>query len=961
MSGKSSGWWMAAITLVAVCCGNSFVFAQSQPAAGVLMLTSEPQSHDEHPVTKKYAIVQPNQREIPRQALLLAARHEFDLLTRDESLGEPVDPASPDCIRATTRSFVETSTEAEFFRSGKSFFKGDVKLIADDLRIFRDPLEWAEGISRTELPAALERAGYVRRPLKKNPAAKVPEDLARQLEVMDHVSMFAAVRRLHALLREQGESPEIIGALSRAYTHLAYLTQHAPDCRTYVFHVRAALYAQRLVALQPESPWGYWHRAYVFIVVGFRNQAQADLAKAVELGGKFETAPEWVRLTDFAWRYKIGELQKVATQPQSPVRQAAAVFWILSNDFSTRKQYRCHTAKQALEVAPHCLNFIAEMGDAGDEDKFREASELTVRTHALLIDTRLREVSDLPNTIRTALITFRKDAHLLVLANLAQVIMRAGRSDSQEFSWSILGSTIQQWNAEPMLRRAWIDDRNAGGDYDDYLKKNLTAVEGTVYQPILVALALPSQESNAAMLKFPGTTTPFPNLNSNSMAYRVVYRLPKSFQLGQMTQTELTNYVYASPALTEYDFYWYLERWDEATLAKQLRQLQKKSTESPAYPRERILGDYRSTDNRRAQWTPGYGEHPDFHWAIARGGKLAGDFESSLAAYKIYLEKVPYDAEAWIAFADAYHMSGDTEHWRPILEHVLELEDFNQSHFKAEWALASTLQADGQFAAARPWAERASEFSWLGRNSLVSCLVAQGDLEAARELIGEETDSFDWYRICVVHNLEGAQAEADRLLASWSAQVETFPSAQDGMDQLMSVNHFVTGDFAASLARFQQAFDRTPATLTGIMTALLAEKLNRRDLRDEYLKKTAEIPTRAPGYSPVSQLATLLLDSTKTGTIDEAKYLVLRRTKFEDDFWEDELDMYLGYWLMLQGQRETGLELIKRSACQDEWDYTHLLACAVLRSEGIDHLTLEGRQLHGGLRGKWKPPVSLAK
>ena len=99
---------------------------------------------------------------------------------------------------------------------------------------------------------------------------------------MDIVSQFSAVRELHALIKSQGESPELLGALVRAYANLGVLTEHfwLPDHK--VFKARALLYAERLMRRQSGKPWGMWHKAYAEALVGLHCSALADLESAAK-------------------------------------------------------------------------------------------------------------------------------------------------------------------------------------------------------------------------------------------------------------------------------------------------------------------------------------------------------------------------------------------------------------------------------------------------------------------------------------------------------------------------------------------------------------------------------------------------------------------------------------------------------------------------------------------------------
>ena len=109
------------------------------------------------------------------------------------------------------------------------------------------------------------------------------------------VDPLVAVRELHAAIRQDGESPARLGALVRGYAHLGVLNEYLWTSAHKVFKARAFLYAQRLIAQDPDSPWGLWHRAYIEALAGLHKRALDDLAEARKLarGRGAPKVPAW--------------------------------------------------------------------------------------------------------------------------------------------------------------------------------------------------------------------------------------------------------------------------------------------------------------------------------------------------------------------------------------------------------------------------------------------------------------------------------------------------------------------------------------------------------------------------------------------------------------------------------------------------------------------------------------------
>ena len=236
-------------------------------------------------------------RELIRQAILLAARDELGLATRDELLGD----AAPDGKGNTSVDFAWLSR-----LNGPASVKIRRDLTEEELLLDHDLLpaasihdlvdlaRAAEGLSRTEFPQVLRALGFDGKPNVRRPEADLPGSVEDRLESLGMVDPLVAVRDLHAAIRKDGESPARLGALVRGYAHLGVLNEYLWCSAHKVFKARGLLYAQRLIAQDPGSPWGLWHRAYIEALTGLHKRALDDLAEARKLAqpaGRTEGSP----------------------------------------------------------------------------------------------------------------------------------------------------------------------------------------------------------------------------------------------------------------------------------------------------------------------------------------------------------------------------------------------------------------------------------------------------------------------------------------------------------------------------------------------------------------------------------------------------------------------------------------------------------------------------------------------
>ena len=267
-------------------------------------------------------------REIVRQAVLIAARDELGMVTRDELIGD--EPTTGQGTASAEVSWLFPTESKGWVRIDRDTGQREVllprcDLLDKDYRVrLRRLAVLAEALSRNEFPRTLRRLGVEGKPhqIRTDDEARLPGLVAERLERLSFVDLFAAVRDLHAAIAEDGESPVRLGALVRAYGLLGVVSEFQWTPAHKVYKARAWLYAQRLVARDPKSPWGFWHRAYAETLAGQQTHALDDLARADALLKKAtedsapataapQTAPPWVAVIDAACHYDLDKLKTI--------------------------------------------------------------------------------------------------------------------------------------------------------------------------------------------------------------------------------------------------------------------------------------------------------------------------------------------------------------------------------------------------------------------------------------------------------------------------------------------------------------------------------------------------------------------------------------------------------------------------------------------------------------------------
>ena len=229
-------------------------------------------------------------REILRQAFLVAARDELGLDTRDAWMGSEM-PATREQAEGNLPFDVAFSLsaddeEARIVRGvgrQRPTVKGTAFRLEHDAN-YLGLLGQAEEASRTRFVAALEAEGFAKRAADPEIDYDVTKRSLEALDHLDEIRLFAALRHFHAIRGGDGVDEQTrLGGLVRGYALLGLLTEHGWHPLSKDLKARALVYAQRMAAKDPESPLGWWHRAYALALTGLHAAALDDLARADQI------------------------------------------------------------------------------------------------------------------------------------------------------------------------------------------------------------------------------------------------------------------------------------------------------------------------------------------------------------------------------------------------------------------------------------------------------------------------------------------------------------------------------------------------------------------------------------------------------------------------------------------------------------------------------------------------------
>jgi tetratricopeptide (TPR) repeat protein len=415
-------------------------------------------------------------RELQRQALLISARDELGLATRDMVLREPFSAAaSAETVLFESR--VWRNEQAQICISHPAAVpSGDLYSLADlqvddaknagvqwvSFKIASDPLvDYAEFVTRCEeasrttyLDALLAQGALgtsTRNPIPWAAGPASPAALER-LQHLDVFSQYLAVRVLHQQMRADGESPERLCALVRGYANLAGLTRDQWSRADRVFLARALLYAQRLVAHDHASGLSLYTRAYARAFAGLHAAALKDL-DAADKAADPAAIPPWAAMIRAFCRFDADALEVGQINGPWPYRQLNRYLLAIVACDKYPRDRQDDALDEALLNYPAMFSLASlsqETGDANNpKPTDRPINEIPI------IAAEVLKSADLPASVLYAArhLTLGDDS-FKQLGILRDRLNHAGAVDMAEPSLAVLGDLLEQQEALAIFHRA---------------------------------------------------------------------------------------------------------------------------------------------------------------------------------------------------------------------------------------------------------------------------------------------------------------------------------------------------------------------------------------------------------------------------------------------------------------------------------------------------------------------------
>jgi tetratricopeptide (TPR) repeat protein len=458
------------------------------PVVPVVQLTVQP---PRFLLARKSCVGNALLRELQRQAVLIAARDELGLGTRDMALREPFAPHGASGV---TTVLIETRiARNQMAQICLARFDGnqpkDPYALADlqvdqsqntcqqwaGFAIKRDPLvnylefvAQCEKASRTSYLDAL-RAEKILGDFQPRPihwaSGDAPADAQalKYLRRMDVFSQYLAIRQLHAQIARDGASVDRLSALVRGYANLGQLTSNQCSQADKVFFARSLLYAERLVVHENSSPASLYVRAYSRAFAGLHAAALSDLDAA----GK-QNAPPWADLVAGLCRYDPAIIEQALATGPWQYRQLATFLAAVVADDDFPAAFEQDAVNRALGNYPGMFALALLSTDAGDAATPRPSDQV-VNAVPVLMEDALKEYP-LPHAVRQAVgwLTPGDDSYQQVASVRDRLDAAALRvpCETAEPSLGVLADLIEQQEMVGVIHKAQTLHNNGSAGSD---------------------------------------------------------------------------------------------------------------------------------------------------------------------------------------------------------------------------------------------------------------------------------------------------------------------------------------------------------------------------------------------------------------------------------------------------------------------------------------------------------------
>ena len=851
-------------------------------------------------------------REFPRQAMLIAARDELKLPTRDQTLGEKFLPDEPTdhLLVADTATRSNKTLRLRLLKFDFEEAEECTRRPTEKIPVWKNSYSYRPGLaaqqpdllvamelaSRTDFVEALKSVGYERsdRKIKDIPANVAGSWEERLLEV-DMVTQFAVVQECHQAIAASGESEKRLGVLARGYANLCLLTNHQRNALTFAFAARSLLYAQRMAVAGKAEPSedALWCRAYAWAVTGFHHNALADLAKLKERGAE---AKDWKLLIAPYCEFDRPGLTDLASDNNSLQAMALRLEYQLVS-VMRYPQWMLDSGLKVIQAAPTSYGVSGDLARYGvNLTAKRTGSRSGPLLFGNFLPASIQRAPMVPESVTKLCaptpLAKKRLKELIVDPNPTDefsaapvgIAMKLNEADKLStetgLCWSALAYLIEEETYTQVANYFSVAMNATESSHVEEVKSILPLIEGHRFSSYIETYKYNAMQDQPTIKKITqDLKIQDPRNNMDVMFYRLRPVLREREKVGGVPS--------------------YLA-WDSGNLYQLIDSLTHRSSRKTGNPsfHGRQLGNWigriapNSEIGLRLQVE--FAKNPSVEQLKAWDSKLKTDPLAIRLLGQWYLQNdLPEDAIrcfeksntllrnyatcSWLA--KTYWDAKQYKKWEDVFVDYLSHEDSSSGHYFTRVALAKGYYSFAEFERARPYALKAADFfgaDGLGQASFVE--EALGNWERSEFWIKQQSQNyptllaFEWYLWC---NRTG---RGDRR-AAWKLAAKHFYSPPADPKRAFEIDsgvfHLLEGRVKESREAYQRSLKLAPTFTATFMVAQLSRRLedeaSRKAVIENFRKHLSSVGEK--DISPDVQAAGLailnLIDSDKPAPAKE--------------------------------------------------------------------------------------------
>ena len=880
-------------------------------------------------------------RELYRQAVLLAARDELGLQTRDSSLREW--RTTPDAANGLEMNFLADGIHlqdvagAKYLRWVQAFSNQTWPTDLDGIAVN------TERMSRADFVNMLKKAGWSGSENATKADAPAPADAESRLGEMEELSQFGVLRETHAAIRSDGESLQRLGVLVRAYANLGQLTRYHWSEEFAVYTARSLLYAQRMVVEHHGSAMALWHRAYARAMAGLQGDALEDLKAAGQLPG--EKPPDWVKLLEPFCNYQVGTLVNMATG--NPKLSTLGMFMaFLSVENSGSQGAVMNISSAALTLNPRCLRIIDAMCENTGPGMLNELSETGPTTFSRTLGSELQKVPMFPKRLSDQIDGFRRpEGNPLGRQIICRELIDEGvpDKDKTEPSWAVLGRLIEETTFAHIARKANLIAEQWGVDASDYVQECQPYIEGHPFKFVIDVYGLQHQQNLDLSLLKHTLSEPLAAQQISTLRQMPVYMLD-SFYLpdGPQSAANYFGWIQMNTDYTSVDIENMIKVWggneSNGDRSDWLSHLQQVSPQSAVLMAVEIRTQW--NDAGAAEWES-HADNPAVALALGRKFTELKKWPDAEKYLRQYIAVAP-DETGYEALATVYRDQKKTDQWLATLKEYLQRgQDYGLQFAQVQVKIANYYMKKRDYRSALPYADAAGQTAsaW-GMECAAEAHTGVGDWATAEQLITDEMDHyslspFTWYQWCTRTghgNLAAATKAMDDYFAARQGNLSKEDMIQLGCLQIIEQKN------SDARQTFERRLKAYPGPVSAIHIAMIDDEMGDAAGRDAMLDRIAAMPEHD---TVVGRFAALIRAATKPGggSIDtSAVNAILDKC---DDSMRGVICAVMAQYLDDHDTSGLSVAYWKRCAQTRQYGADRLIAETKLRQKGIDPMTLE--------------------